>query len=119
MDEVCDIILGSIIKRRAEGSRYGVVVLAEGLIESMERKDWSAPCREDNSNVTARLIETTRALPFERNRIWPVDERPHCRASGKARHQDHFVSKTSATSFAAPIQFLSTQNTHATWVTAP
>jgi 6-phosphofructokinase 1 len=35
MDEVCDIILGSIIKRRAEGSQYGVAVLAEGLIESM------------------------------------------------------------------------------------
>ncbi|MDE3068687.1 MAG: 6-phosphofructokinase [Verrucomicrobiota bacterium] len=35
VDEVCDIIIGSIIKRRAEGSQYGVVVLAEGLIEAM------------------------------------------------------------------------------------
>jgi len=35
VDEVCDIIIGSIIKRRAEGSQYGIVVLAEGLIESM------------------------------------------------------------------------------------
>ena len=35
VDEVCDIIIGSIIKRRAEGLHYGVVVLAEGLIESM------------------------------------------------------------------------------------
>jgi ATP-dependent phosphofructokinase / diphosphate-dependent phosphofructokinase len=35
VDEVCDIIIGSIIKRRAEGLQYGVVVLAEGLIESM------------------------------------------------------------------------------------
>jgi 6-phosphofructokinase 1 len=34
-DEVCDIIIGSIIKRRAEGSHYGIAVLAEGLIESM------------------------------------------------------------------------------------
>jgi 6-phosphofructokinase len=34
VDEVCDIIIGSIIKRRAEGSRYGLVVLAEGLIEA-------------------------------------------------------------------------------------
>jgi len=32
---VCDIIMGSIIKRRAEGSIYGVAVLAEGLIEGM------------------------------------------------------------------------------------
>jgi 6-phosphofructokinase 1 len=38
LDEVCDIIIGSIIKRRAEGSQYGVVVLAEGLIESVGEK---------------------------------------------------------------------------------
>ena len=30
-DEVADIIIGSILKRRAEGTHYGVVVLAEGL----------------------------------------------------------------------------------------
>ncbi|HEX3625072.1 MAG TPA: diphosphate--fructose-6-phosphate 1-phosphotransferase [Verrucomicrobiae bacterium] len=35
VDEVCDIIIGAIIKRRAEGLHYGVVVMAEGLIESM------------------------------------------------------------------------------------
>jgi 6-phosphofructokinase 1 len=34
-DEICDLIIGSILKRRAEGTRYGVVVLAEGLIEAM------------------------------------------------------------------------------------
>jgi 6-phosphofructokinase len=37
-DEVADIIIGSILKRRAEGTHYGVVVLAEGLIESMGEK---------------------------------------------------------------------------------
>jgi len=35
VDEVCDIIIGSIIKRRAEGSENGIVILAEGLIEAM------------------------------------------------------------------------------------
>ncbi len=35
VEEVCDTVLGSIIKRRAEGSHYGVVLLAEGLIEAM------------------------------------------------------------------------------------
>jgi len=35
VDEVCDVIIGAIIKRRAEGLHYGVVVMAEGLIESM------------------------------------------------------------------------------------
>jgi len=35
VEEICDIIIGSIVKRRATGSEYGVVVLAEGLIEAM------------------------------------------------------------------------------------
>jgi 6-phosphofructokinase 1 len=35
IDEVCDIIIASIIKRRAEGSQYGLVILAEGIIESL------------------------------------------------------------------------------------
>src|SRR5438876_151418 len=38
LDEVCDIIIGSILKRRADGTQYGVVVLAEGLIEAMGEK---------------------------------------------------------------------------------
>jgi ATP-dependent phosphofructokinase / diphosphate-dependent phosphofructokinase len=38
VDEVCDIIIGSIIKRRAAGSLYGLVVLAEGLVESLGEK---------------------------------------------------------------------------------
>jgi ATP-dependent phosphofructokinase / diphosphate-dependent phosphofructokinase len=33
--ELCDIILGSIIKRASRGTQYGVVVLAEGLIEAI------------------------------------------------------------------------------------
>jgi 6-phosphofructokinase 1 len=32
LDEVCDIILGSMIKRASYNTHYGVVVLAEGLI---------------------------------------------------------------------------------------
>src|SRR5437667_11805829 len=38
IDQICDIIIGSILKRRAEGTQYGVVVLAEGLIEAMGEK---------------------------------------------------------------------------------
>ncbi|MGF1577955.1 MAG: diphosphate--fructose-6-phosphate 1-phosphotransferase [Gemmataceae bacterium] len=34
-DEVCDIIIGSIIKRQSRGRRFGVVMLAEGLLESI------------------------------------------------------------------------------------
>ena len=35
VDEICDIIIGSIIKRRAKGRDFGVAVLAEGLVEAM------------------------------------------------------------------------------------
>jgi 6-phosphofructokinase 1 len=35
LDEVCDILLGAIVKRRSKGSNYGVAVLAEGLIEAI------------------------------------------------------------------------------------
>jgi 6-phosphofructokinase len=35
LDEVCDIIIGSIIKRRGMGTNYGVAVLAEGLLEAI------------------------------------------------------------------------------------
>jgi 6-phosphofructokinase 1 len=38
VDEVCDVIIGSIIKRKAEGSNYGLVVLAEGLVEALGEK---------------------------------------------------------------------------------
>jgi 6-phosphofructokinase 1 len=35
LDEVCDILIGSVIKRRAKGASYGVAVLAEGLLEAI------------------------------------------------------------------------------------
>ncbi len=35
LDLVCDIIIGSIVKRMAAGKGYGLAVLAEGLIESI------------------------------------------------------------------------------------
>lgn len=37
-ETVADAIIGSIIKRKAKGTNYGVAVLAEGLIESMGEK---------------------------------------------------------------------------------
>jgi 6-phosphofructokinase 1 len=38
LDEVCDILLGAIIKRASQNSHYGVVVLAEGLIGAIGEK---------------------------------------------------------------------------------
>jgi ATP-dependent phosphofructokinase / diphosphate-dependent phosphofructokinase len=35
LDEVCDVLIGSVIKRRSTGANYGVAVLAEGLLEAI------------------------------------------------------------------------------------
>ncbi len=35
LSQICDIIIGSIIKRRSQGKEYGLVILAEGLIEAI------------------------------------------------------------------------------------
>jgi 6-phosphofructokinase 1 len=42
LDEVCDIILGAIIKRRAMNVPYGIAILAEGLIEAIGEKGLAA-----------------------------------------------------------------------------
>ena len=42
LDQLCDIIIGSMIKRKLENKPYGLVVLAEGLIESIGEKGLSA-----------------------------------------------------------------------------
>jgi 6-phosphofructokinase len=42
IDEVCDIVLGSLIKREADGTKYGVVVLAEGLIGAIGEEGLAA-----------------------------------------------------------------------------
>ncbi len=42
LDGICDILLGSIIKRRNRGQEYGVAVLAEGLIEAIGEKGLGA-----------------------------------------------------------------------------
>ena len=47
LDEVCDIVIGSVIKREAEGSHYGIAVLAEGLIESIGEKGLIAAVGEE------------------------------------------------------------------------
>jgi ATP-dependent phosphofructokinase / diphosphate-dependent phosphofructokinase len=56
-DELCDVIIGSIIKRKSEGSQYGVVVLAEGLIEAIGEKALVAAV---NSGQLGRYGKVTR-----------------------------------------------------------
>ncbi len=35
LNEVCDIIIGSILKRKSVGNNYGIAILAEGLLEAI------------------------------------------------------------------------------------
>jgi 6-phosphofructokinase 1 len=35
LDQICDILIGSMIKRKAQGKGYGLAVLSEGLLESI------------------------------------------------------------------------------------
>jgi 6-phosphofructokinase 1 len=49
LDVLCDLLLGAILKRRSQGSPYGLAVLAEGLIEAIgERGLLAAVGSEDN-----------------------------------------------------------------------
>jgi 6-phosphofructokinase 1 len=54
-DELCEIIVGSIIKRRASGSHYGVVVLAEGLLEAMDPETVKAAVNSGKSGYYGRI----------------------------------------------------------------
>jgi 6-phosphofructokinase 1 len=56
IDELCDIVLGSIIKREAEGIRYGVVVLAEGLIGAIGEKGLAAAVDSGQLGRYGRVI---------------------------------------------------------------
>src|SRR4051794_4166958 len=42
LDEVCDIVIGSVVKRRSKGTTYGVVILAEGLLEAIGERGLGA-----------------------------------------------------------------------------
>ncbi|MFO0809992.1 MAG: diphosphate--fructose-6-phosphate 1-phosphotransferase [Gemmataceae bacterium] len=42
LDELVDTIAGTVLKRKASGKSYGIVVLAEGLIESIGEKGLAA-----------------------------------------------------------------------------
>jgi 6-phosphofructokinase 1 len=47
LDGICDTIIGSMIKRKAEGKDYGLVVLAEGLIETIGEEGLLAAVGEE------------------------------------------------------------------------
>ncbi len=79
IDELCDIVLGSIIKREAEGMKYGVVVLAEGLIGAIGEKALAAAMESGQlERVWPRHSRSARPSSARRDRVWPyVSGCPH------------------------------------------
>ena len=66
--EFCDIVEGSIVKRRAMGREYGVAVLAEGLIERIdpsEVEDLQDVERDDHGHVRFAEIDLARRVKVE------------------------------------------------------
>lgn len=55
-DKVCDILIGSIIKRRAAGNHFGVAVLAEGLLEAIGEKGLLSAMEESDLARYGKIV---------------------------------------------------------------
>ncbi len=65
LDEICDIVEGSIIKRRAMGKNHGVVLLSEALSERFspdEMKDLQDVDRDAQGNIRVAEIDLGRKV---------------------------------------------------------
>jgi ATP-dependent phosphofructokinase / diphosphate-dependent phosphofructokinase len=65
---ICDIIEGSIIKRRALGLNYGIAVLAEGLIEKLdpnELKELQDVELDDHGHIRFAEVDLARKVKVE------------------------------------------------------
>ena len=65
---LCDIVEGSIIKRRAEGRFYGVAVLAEGVIDQLdpnELADLQDVERDEHGHIRFAEIDLARKVKVE------------------------------------------------------
>jgi 6-phosphofructokinase 1 len=66
--DICDIIEGAIIKRRALGRNYGVAVLAEGLIEKIdpaELADLQDVERDEHGHIRFAEVDLARKVKAE------------------------------------------------------
>ncbi len=61
IDDICDILIGSIVKRRSANLNYGVAVLAEGLIEAIGEKGLATMIDDGQLGATAPSAATTTA----------------------------------------------------------
>jgi 6-phosphofructokinase 1 len=65
---ICDVVEGSIIKRRATGHHHGVVVLAEGLIEKLSPEELEGLQdveRDDHGHIRFAEVDLARRVKVE------------------------------------------------------
>ena len=65
---ICDIVEGAIIKRRAMGRHYGVVILAEGVIEKLdpqELADLEDVERDEHGHIRFAEVDLARKVKVE------------------------------------------------------
>ncbi len=55
LDGLCDLIIGSMAKRKVEGKSYGLVILAEGLIESIGEQGLVEAIGEANMHAYGKI----------------------------------------------------------------
>jgi 6-phosphofructokinase 1 len=66
--DICDIVEGAIIKRRAMGRQFGVAVLAEGLIEKLdpqELADLQDVERDEHGHIRFAEVDLARRVKIE------------------------------------------------------
>jgi 6-phosphofructokinase len=66
--EICDIVEGAMIKRRAMGSDYGVAILAEGLIDKLDPNqlsDLQDVERDEHGHIRFAEIDLARKVKAE------------------------------------------------------
>jgi 6-phosphofructokinase 1 len=66
--DICDIVEGAIIKRRAMGRRYGVAVLAEGLIDRLDPAELSELQdveRDEHGHIRFAEVDLARKVKAE------------------------------------------------------
>jgi ATP-dependent phosphofructokinase / diphosphate-dependent phosphofructokinase len=66
--EICDIVEGAIIKRLAMGRRHGVAILAEGLIEKLDRQELAELQdveRDEHGNIRFAEVDLARKVKVE------------------------------------------------------
>jgi 6-phosphofructokinase len=56
LDEVCDLIIGAIIKRRTKRAPHGVVVLAEGLLEKIGEEGLGVMMEDGNLSHYGKIV---------------------------------------------------------------